>query len=137
MNAEISFRIDDSYWPTKTKPPSGTVKKSHIVMVLALPVVAATLYLFSPLAKEGNLVFTRTQPAIINFPGLNPELDPSLENEKNTIITIGPDSTVYKLVMVGDAPPHFYINGKNIPVHEWEPHQGLINDLRTQLRKKQ
>ena len=50
--------------------------------------------------------------------------------------SVAPDKTIYKLVMIADEPPRFYINSQSIPVHKWEPYQELINKLKKELKKK-
>ena len=42
------------------------------------------------------------------------------ENSLNTIITIGDDSTVYKLRVVGDSRPEFYVNQRLLSPDEME-----------------
>lgn len=54
----------------------------------------------------------------------------------NTIITIGEDSTEYKLKVVGDSRPEFFVNGKLLSPDEMEKHLGLINNLQKQLRER-
>lgn len=60
----------------------------------------------------------------------------STENWTNTIVTIGKDSTEYKLKVLGDRRPEFYINGKLLSPDEMERHLDLINSLKTQLQKR-
>ena len=98
-----------------------------VVIVLAIPLSMLAFRSYDG-ATEKQAPFTETA-----FPGNNDELDQSVQNPQNTIVTTGPDSTKYRLVMIGDQPPRFYINDSIIPVHQWEPHMPLINRLKSEL----
>lgn len=58
------------------------------------------------------------------------------ETALNTITTIGNDSTVYKLKVVGDRRPEFYINEKLLTPDEMEKHLDLINRVKKKLRER-
>jgi len=58
------------------------------------------------------------------------------ENWLNTIVTVAEDSTRYKLKIVGDSRPEFYINGRLVSPDEMEMHLDLINNLKRELRKR-
>jgi DNA-binding winged helix-turn-helix (wHTH) protein len=81
--------------------------------------------------KQAGLLYTQ-----IEFPGNNPGTPLSEQNETNTIITQGKDSTQYKLVMIGDRPPEFFINDSILPVHKWDDYMLLINKLKSELKNK-
>lgn len=58
------------------------------------------------------------------------------ETWENTIITTGDDSTEYKLKVVGDRRPEFYINGRLLTPDEMENHLELINNLKKKLKER-
>ena len=101
-----------------------------IIIVLAIPL---SVLAFKYYSNSGN-----SQPPFteITFPtNNNSEFDLAEQNPQNTIVTVGPDSTRYRLVMIGDQPPRFYINDTIIPVHLWDQHMLLINQLKKQLKE--
>jgi DNA-binding winged helix-turn-helix (wHTH) protein len=57
------------------------------------------------------------------------------ENDTNTVINLGPDSVIYKLVVVDEHTPKFFINGKEIPAEKWVMHEDMINSLKRQLKE--
>ena len=58
------------------------------------------------------------------------------ETAENTIVTKDADGTSYKLILNGDAPPFFYINGKPATMKEMEKHHLMITNLTKVLREK-
>lgn len=58
------------------------------------------------------------------------------ETSLNTIIAHDKDSTEYKLKIIGDGRPEFYINGRLLSPDEMEKHLELINNLKKQLRER-
>lgn len=114
----------------------SALQKKTLIPVIAASIVVALLVVLNPFSSEKKLPReTHVAPTEVKFPGMNPGIDSLDQNGDNTIITKGPEG-VYKLIMIGDEPPRFYINEKQIPVHEWEPYQQLINNLKLQLQKK-
>jgi DNA-binding winged helix-turn-helix (wHTH) protein len=59
------------------------------------------------------------------------------ETGANTIVTIGKDSTVYKLKVVGDGRPQFYVNGRLLSPDEMEAHLDLIRNLKRELGNRE
>ena len=113
------------------KSSKKSVRKSvaiAVVIIVAIPLsLLAFKNYFGSTKKEAP--FTE-----IAFPPTSAESDLSEQNPQNTIVTTGPDSIRYRLVMIGDQPPRFYINDTIIPVHQWDQYMPLINHLKKQLR---
>ena len=106
------------------------------VMILAGILACLSLFAYFVFQKNSTSEKLSSTPVQVPFPGMDPAEDHSLENASNTVTTTGPDSTIYKLVMIGDEPPKFYINNKLLPVGSWEPYQELINKLKREMRKR-
>lgn len=110
--------------------------KKKFILAAAASLICLSIPLYFVLRKIDNVDRQASPPPQVGFPGLHPIPDSLLENETNTIITKGPDSTTYKLVMIGDEPPKFFVNAKQLPVDQWEPYQPLINHLKSQIKKR-
>jgi DNA-binding winged helix-turn-helix (wHTH) protein len=136
LKADVGFDPQQPMPVTQRELPQSFFKQKKRLALLTIPVIACVVLLFNPFSSKDKEVQLPKQPSVVSFPGINPEANNTGENDKNTIVTVAPDSTVYKLVMIGDEPPRFYINGKPLPVHEWEPYQQLINRLKEELRKR-
>ena len=115
---------------------TGRSMRSKRIMITATGFAITILFALFLIISSDNKKQTPL-PAETAFPGLQPGIDSVTENEANTIISVSPDSTVYKLTVIGDEPPRFYINGSRIPVDQWEPYQELVNHLKRELNKRQ
>ena len=62
--------------------------------------------------------------------------DNAAETRHNTIVTVDKDSTTYKLKLMGDSRPEFFINGRLLPPDEMEHHLLLISSLKKELEKR-
>ena len=97
------------------------------VLVLFISCFACMYFLHQP----GNSPLTSTA---VPFQHVS---QPAPENYSNTITTIAPDSTRYKLIVQGDRRPLFYINDRLLMPDEMESHLDLIQQMKTELRKRQ
>lgn len=114
--------------PTASRKVNKLLIAATILIIVAIP-VALPAFRSSKNNSEQKLPFTE-----VAYPANNAEFDSSEENAQNTVVTVGPDHKKYKLVMIGDQPPRFYINDSLIPVHHWDPYMPLINKLKIQLK---
>jgi DNA-binding winged helix-turn-helix (wHTH) protein len=123
--------------PTKTSIPPKRQRSKHTTKKFGI--IAAALVVGLVVAS----FFMRTRPATpspvptrVDYPANLAAQVQAEENENNTVTTRGPDSTLYKLVMIGDRPPVFYVNNVKLSEGEWGPHMTLINFLKRQLAAK-
>ena len=114
------------------KNPKKIARKWITVAIVILLVIPTSLLVFRNSRKEQKKEARFTE---IAFPTNNAELDQSELDPQNTIGTTGPDGAKYRLVMIGDQPPRFYINDSIIPVHKWDPYMPLINKLKMELKE--
>lgn len=114
----------------KIKP--AIYKRKKWVFVAAIAAVSLIiLFIFIGSVKQKD---SQSNPRYsqVDFPKDHREE----ETERNTIITSGPDDKMYKLVMIGDQPPKFYINDTILAVDKWDPYLPLINNLKRELKSK-
>jgi DNA-binding winged helix-turn-helix (wHTH) protein len=121
--------------PDQVFTPKEKIGKVRVAFLFFFVVLTTVLYVVFKNSDRGSKK-TEDAPTQVLFPGMQPNSDSAHENKANTIITKGPDSSVYKLVMIGDEQPRFFINNQELPVHQWEPYQPLINNLKGQLQKR-
>ncbi len=121
--------------PFNTLPPPPPARQSKMNRRLGAVIgcallVSGTVYLWKAPPATPKAAF-RTGTVLPSG-----DFERQEENEDNTIVAVDKENAHYKLVMIGDRPPKFYINGRLIPVDQWEPHQELINSLKWQLQEK-
>lgn len=122
---------------SKEKPLLSPKLKMDKKWGIGVLVILVCLPALLPFWNEKEKVTPQHLPYTpVAYPGNSWESDSLNQNAQNTIVTLGPDSTRYKLVMIDDQPPRFYINDSSVPTHLWEPHQPLINQLKKQLQGK-
>jgi DNA-binding winged helix-turn-helix (wHTH) protein len=103
-------------------------KRWVLIISTAIFLVIVLLYIKNHSGKN-----TSTKPTEVPYP-VNAEQEEGLEeNKTNTITTRAAGDTIYKLVMIGDRPPKFYINNQRILEDKWDPYMTLINSLKRQL----
>jgi DNA-binding winged helix-turn-helix (wHTH) protein len=108
------------------------IRRLLIIASIVLLSVFIVLYLLTINYSEPvNHPYTE-----VGFPGNDPAMNQDEENETNTIVTYGEDSIKYKLVMIGDRPPVFYVADTILPVHKWDNYMPLINRLKTELKNR-
>lgn len=100
--------------------------------------VAVAAAILTILAVAFGVLYQSLKPEPAYAKGVvvqNKEAEARLEETSgNTIVAVGSDSTRYKLVMIGDRPPRFYINDSLLATDKWERHMDLINSLKRQLQ---
>ncbi len=97
-------------------------------------VIAATfsLWLFSHADDPARATQTKQQTTEVEFPGTE-ETDES--NYLNTITTTDPAGNTYRLVMIGDRRPKFYVN--DTLQADTERYTALVDKLAKELWKRQ
>ncbi|HYE56745.1 MAG TPA: winged helix-turn-helix domain-containing protein [Chitinophagaceae bacterium] len=100
-------------------------------LLLAVAVLLGLLYF----SKDNNApaFLSKEQERNVPFDEVNKKTE---ETWFNTITTVGADSTQYKLQIIGDRRPQFYINGQLVSPDEMENHLDLINNLKNELQKR-
>ena len=83
--------------------------------------------------KQAQTVPLANKSVSVPFDEVNKKTE---ETWFNTITTVGDDGTEYKLKVIGDRRPEFYINKKLVSPDEMEKHFDLINNLKVQLRRR-
>ena len=116
-------------------PETKKFSKRPVLYGLVILVAAITLYFFLqfPTANRDELGSLPPKDMSIPYDKVNKKIE---ENSLNTIITIGDDSTVYKLKVVGGSRPEFYVNQRLLSPDEMEKHLDLINNLKKQLKER-
>lgn len=136
LNAVIRYEIDSAEAKKNSKTPVFNSKKKWVAsLIVAILICCAFIVYFKNSSKGNSNLISIESPYPVN---INQE-ELSEENAGNTISTQAPDSTLYKLVVIGDRPPKFYINNNRIAEGDWEPYLPLINSLKRKLseRKKE
>jgi hypothetical protein len=72
----------------------------------------------------------------VAYPSNLDSISRSQETPLNTVETKCPDGSQYKLVVIGDRPPIFYINGERIGEDKWEKHMPLIDFLKQEIKMR-
>lgn len=103
--------------------------------------ILVTLAVLAVAALAGFLAFQQDDKNItlsgpVAYPSNLDSISRSQETPLNTVETKGPDGSHYKLIVIGDRPPIFYINGERIGVDKWEKHMPLINFLKQEIKKR-
>jgi DNA-binding winged helix-turn-helix (wHTH) protein len=130
------------------KLPKQKFRRYPVAIFLLATAVAVMVFFFlrsgknqnigNPDIKQLNEVSSRKQSPAANttteipFPGLSREED---NNDLNTITTTDSLGTRYRLVMIGDRRPEFYVND-SLQSNQ-EPYDGLIDRLAKELWKRQ
>jgi DNA-binding winged helix-turn-helix (wHTH) protein len=123
--------ITDRKMTSPLRMPKRTILYASITLLAAL-----ILYFLLPvpLADEKEEDGSLQKRALhVPFEKVNHKTE---ETWLNTIITVGEDSTVYKLKVIGDSRPEFYVNGRLLPPDEMEKHLDLIYNLEKQLKER-
>jgi DNA-binding winged helix-turn-helix (wHTH) protein len=114
--------------PSKTNAGKRLTITRPLFISIAVLIAAFAGYYFSNRNGDKN--------GMVQYPDDFTQAAKTEENDGNTVYTRAPDSTLYKLVMIGDRQPIFYINQVALPVGEWEPHMPVINYLKLKLAEK-
>ncbi|MDB5197974.1 MAG: hypothetical protein JWP88_2345 [Flaviaesturariibacter sp.] len=114
--------------------PKRLSKRVFLYSGVALLALISLFFLFGQLTGRRAEVGPLTKITLSTpYDKVNQKTEETLEN---TIISIGSDSTEYKLKVMGDSRPQFYINGKLVSPDEMENHLELINNLKKQLEQR-
>ena len=133
LNAVIRYEINRDDAKKDNKKTVFNVQKKWMTVLLAAILFCSAFIIYFKNSSKGSINSTSIQvPYPVN---INQE-ELLEENPTNTILTQAPDSTLYKLVIIGDHPPKFYINNKRISEGEWEPYMPLINSLKKKLAER-
>ena len=130
-NADIDDLTKDATAVNISRVPATTAQK----WILALSILIVLLLVIFALYNYTYSDETPAQPA--NDHTVSDQRPATADNETNTIVSLGPDSVIYKLVMTDDEPSRFFIDGRELNADDWEPYQPLINSLRRQWKQKQ
>lgn len=126
-------RLGPNTAPAQPRQPKALAKRPVLYGAAAVVVVFA-VYFLSRIGTGGKETAAAPQKEIaIPFEAVSGKPE---ETWRNTIVTTGRDSTVYKLKVVGDGRPEFYINGVLLSPDEMEKHLDLINSLKKKLRER-
>jgi len=101
--------------------------------ILLMAIVLYGIKYFQLRGKRDATLTSTAKEISVPFSEVNKK---TKETRLNTIITVGADSIQYKLKVVGDSRPQFYINGRLLSPDEMENHLDLINNLKGQLIKR-
>ncbi len=140
LHATISKNINEEEL-TIEKTKRSFYKYVISMLVLAVLIVGYFL-LKKPFSKTSSLPLQVTSPAdtvenkdkSVSFPDLSKGEE---ENYLNTIITTDDNGVKYKLVLIGDRRPKFYVNGKLITGEVLEKYTLLIDKLSKELWARQ
>jgi DNA-binding winged helix-turn-helix (wHTH) protein len=127
------------------KQKSGTYNVGIFLLVTAVSAIVFFLFRSNKNQNTGNPDVKRVQEVSpdsqspsenttteVAFPGLSREED---NNYLNTVTTTDSLGTKYRLVMIGDRRPEFYVND-SLQSNQ-EPYNGLIDGLAKELWKRQ
>jgi DNA-binding winged helix-turn-helix (wHTH) protein len=103
-----------------------------ITFIIAAALVGGSVLVYLQVQK-GKEQPELTRSTSIPFKNVD---EPGRENYLNTAVTIGPDSTEYKLVTAGEGRPKFYINKKLMSQDSMEKYSTLIQQLTNELLKR-
>jgi len=114
--------------------PKGISKRvaAYAFFGLIAIIIICSLFLFKTADTKEASAFP---PTDFSTPFAEVNKAPA-ETWLNTITTTSDDSTEYKLKVVGDGRPEFYVNGKLQSPDEMEKHLKLIHNLQKQLRRR-
>lgn len=133
LNAVIRYETDRAEAKKDNKKPVFNIQKKWMAVLFAAILICSAFIIYLKNSSKGSISSTSTKvPYPVN---INQE-ELLEENATNTISTQAPDSTLYKLVIIGDQPPKFYINNKRIAEGEWESYMPLINSLKKKLAER-
>ena len=133
LHAEIS-ELKSSADHVLSKSKKGFKQPILYVSVILFSVILIYFLLEMQAANKNSSSISPQKELTIPFDKVNGQ---SEENSLNTIITYGKDSTEYKLKMIGDGRPEFYVNGKLLTPDEMEKYLDLIHRLQQQSRERE
>ncbi|OZI05512.1 hypothetical protein BWI93_25135 [Siphonobacter sp. BAB-5385] len=111
---------------------ANQLNKSGLLYTLTIALVSGVAcWFFFNRSTDRRLVSHSTA---VPFWKVNQSVD---ETNLNTITTVAPDRTRYKLIVHGDSRPAFYINDRLLTPDEMEPHLNLIWQLAAVLQQRQ
>jgi len=140
LHATISKNINEEELKIeKTKRP---LNKYLIALLVVAVLISGYFMLKKPISKTNVQSMQTTLPADTNesknksvtFPDLSKGEE---ENYLNTIITTDAKGVKYKLVMIGDRRPKFYVNDKIVTGEMLEKYTLLIDKLSKELWARQ
>lgn len=132
LHAEIG-KLNSSTDHVLSKSKKGLKQPLLYVLVILLSVILIYFLLEMEASYKKSTGILPPKEITIPFNKVNGQLE---ETSLNTIITYGKDSTEYKLKMIGDGRPEFYVNGKLLTPDEMEKYLNLIHRLQQQLRER-
>lgn len=105
-------------------------------MILSRPVLILGICLVSSVSVPGqqNKLVFREQSTEVKMPEEKPVVQ---ENYLNTVTTTDANGTKYKLVIIGDLLPRFFINNKRINTSELRKYSDIIDRLTPVLWQRQ
>lgn len=106
-----------------TAPRSKSTAQKWIIILSALIVILLIIF----------ALYNYTYSAVPAQPLLQETMK---QAESNSVVSLGPDSVIYKLIVNKDGPPRFFINDRELPADQWTPHLELINSLKRQLNER-
>ncbi|HWJ90740.1 MAG TPA: winged helix-turn-helix domain-containing protein [Flavisolibacter sp.] len=128
--------VQDESFRQLVKPRRKKIWRPVFIAFIVL-IMGTGLYAFIFLRKENRegteAITTGSKDLSVPFDAVNKQV---AESKRNTISTMAADSTVYKLKIVGDGRPEFYINGRLLSPDEMEKHLDLINNLKAALQNR-
>lgn len=130
LNAVIRYETDEADTQRGNKRLVIHFQKKWALVLFAAILIGSLGIIYLKLDVKTSIDSISTR---VSYPDHIKQEELLEENTTNTIVTQAPDSTLYKLVVIGDQPPKFYINNKRIAEGEWEPYMPLINSLKRKL----
>ena len=131
FNGTISYEAGKADLKTGNKKAFLSPRAKWIAGIFIILISGTAIVYFNTRTVAKTVATQKPVP----YPDLAKE-ESSEENETNTIITKASDGTIYKLVVIGDRLPRFYINNHRIPEGGWDQYLPLINSLKKKLLKK-
>ncbi len=133
LNAVIKYEMERAEAKRDDKISIFNTKKRWTAVLLAVLLICCAFIIYYKNSPKESIHSTSTK---VPYPVNIEQEEQAEENAANTISTQGPDSTFYKLVIIEDRPPKFYINNRRIAEGEWEPYMPLINSLKKKLAER-
>jgi len=140
LHATISRNINEE--TVEIEKTKRTFYKYFIALFVLVVLISGYFIFQKPFSKTNSLPLQVTSPAdtienkdkSVSFPDLKKGEE---ENYLNTITTVDTTGVKYKLVMIGDRRPKFYINDKLITGEVLEKYTLLIDKLSKELWARQ